>query len=61
MQIMVDVLGRIETINIREPLITQRQDGLMQHFSTFLMLQPFNIVPRVVAALNHKVICINTS
>jgi hypothetical protein len=38
-----------------------QKDGLDQWFSPFLMLQPFDTVPHVVATPNHKSIFVATS
>lgn len=62
MKIIVTVLEVIEAYtSAGEPLTAQRQDGLMQWVSTFLMLQPFSIILHVVLTLNYKIIFINIS
>jgi hypothetical protein len=37
------------------------EDPVDQHFSAFLMLQPFNTVPRVVVTPNQSIIFVATS
>jgi hypothetical protein len=65
-QVVYNVLGGTWLPSLMWPLKLQPQTfifDLEQWFSTFLMLQPFNIVPHGVLTTlpNHKIIFVATS